>query len=239
MGLTELLSRRPGSLSGGEQQRVALGRALLSSPRLLLLDEPLSALDSHSKTQLIPYLEKTLQSLKIPALYVTHSADEVARLADNILLMTQGKVTGYGPLAEMLGQMDSPLTETDESFSVLRGAVHKSELTGLSTVVSQAGNAIHIPRSDQLSGSEVRIKIQARDVSLCLDKPEKSSILNILPAKVESLSEVSESGSRTVKLDLAGEALLATISDYSCQLLDLQPGQALYAQIKSAALVYR
>jgi len=196
-------------------------------------------LDIESKIQLIPYLENSLQAFKIPALYVTHSPDEVARLADNLLLMNKGRVEGYGPLHEMLGQVDSPLAITDDAFTVLRGEIASNGINGLSTITSAAGNAIHIPHNAQLAGSEVRIKIQAKDVSVCLERPEKTSILNILPAKVESLSEVLGSGNRTIKLDLSGEKLLAKISDYSCQQLQLQPGQELYAQIKSAALVYR
>lgn len=238
MGLKELLHRKATVLSGGEQQRVALGRALLSAPRLLLLDEPLSALDLESKAQLIPYLENALEVLDIPALYVTHSPDEVARLADNLLLMDKGRVGEYGQLHDMLGKIDSPLAATDEAFTVLRGRITSAELAGLTTITSQAGNSIHIPQNTREAGSEVRIKIQARDVSICLTQPEKTSILNILPAKVESLSEVVEGGNRTVKLDLAGEKLLAKISNYSCQQLQIKPGLSLFAQIKSAALVY-
>lgn len=239
MGLGGMLLRKGVELSGGEQQRVALARALFSTPTLLLLDEPLSALDIESKTQLIPYLENTLQALNIPALYVTHSPDEVARLADNLLLMDKGKVSGYGPLQDMLGQVDSPLGVTEDAFTVLRGKVIHPKLAGLTTIISAAGNSIHIPHNAQSAGSEVRIKIQAKDVSVCLDHPEKTSILNILPAIVESVSEVTITGNRTIKLDLSGEKLLAKISDYSCQQLQLQPGQSLFAQIKSAALVYR
>ncbi|MBL4820727.1 MAG: molybdenum ABC transporter ATP-binding protein [Gammaproteobacteria bacterium] len=238
LGLESLLQRPGAELSGGEQQRVAIGRALLCSPDLLLLDEPLSALDMGSKAKLIPFLESALQALEIPALYVTHSPDEVARLADNLLLMDQGRVRGFGPVADVLSRLDSPLAVTEEAFTVLRGQVGNQKLAGLTTITSQAGHAIHIPLNPREAGSEVRIKIQARDVSLCLERPEKTSILNILPATVENLSEVTSAGNRTVKLDLAGEKLLARVSDYSCQQLQLRPGQALFAQIKSAALVY-
>jgi molybdate transport system ATP-binding protein len=238
LGLEHLLSRRTQGLSGGEQQRVAIGRALLSNPALLLLDEPLSALDANSKKQLIPFLESTLQALEIPALYVTHSSQEVARLADNLLLMDGGEVKAIGPLQQMLGTLQSPLIEADEAFTVLKGVLGHESRTGLTTVTSEAGNLIHIPMSSRPSGSEVRIKIQASDVSVCILKPEKTSILNVLSAEVDEISNITSAGNKTVKLNLAGETLLAKISAYSCEQLQLRPGLVLYAQIKSAALVY-
>ena len=235
--LGPLLHREVKDLSGGEQQRVALGRALLSNPRLLLLDEPLAALDVTSKSRLIPFLENALHLLDIPAIYVTHSPEELVRLADYVVVMDKGCVVADGPLVEICTSLETPLAGLDDAFSVLKGQVVADRLPGLSTIQTLAGNLFHTPQSAAGSARQVRLKIQARDVSLSLERAHKSSILNILPATVEAVSEVSRMGNCTVKLNLDGDKLLARISDYSRQQLELKPGSRLYAQVKAAALL--
>jgi molybdate transport system ATP-binding protein len=237
LGLKDLLHRDPESLSGGEKQRVAIGRALLSKPSLLLMDEPLSGLDHGSRKSLMLFLEKTIQSLEIPVLYVSHSSDEIARLAANLVLMKDGLVSAYGAIAEVLVQVDSPFATSEEAFTVLECRVGEGEDLHISHIHSRGGETLRISKVRHGVGMPVRLRIQARDVSLCLTRPLHSSILNILPATVRALSRQVENGHRTVKLDIAGDNVLARVSEYSCQQLTICPGLELFAQIKSAALV--
>jgi molybdate transport system ATP-binding protein len=237
LALRSLLSRDVVMLSGGEQQRVAIGRALLAAPRLLLMDEPLSALDQEARQQLMSFLENIVQQLEIPVFYVSHSSEEIARLADNLVLMQAGRVTAYGSLNEVLGQVDSPLNELEEAFSVFQCRIASHQLPYLTSLKSKGDASLHIPRIDGALNSSVRLRIRARDVSLCLDQPSNSSILNILQGQVIDISKQVERGSRTVKLDIGGESLLARVSEYSVQQLALRPGLHLFAQIKSASLI--
>lgn len=239
LGLQDLLSRRPAGLSGGEIQRVALGRALLAQPRLLLMDEPLSALDQDGKSKLMSILEEFLQQVDIPVLYVTHSSDEVARLADNILLMAEGRVTASGPLQQVLGAVDKELSHNDTAFSVLEGRIASESLPGLSSVECGEGICLRLPQSGagRESGSRARLRIRARDVSICLEQPRGSSILNILPAVVEELAVQQQRGSRLLRLRIGDNQILSLLSEYSVQQLKLRAGQAVYAQIKSASLI--
>lgn len=234
-----LLLRDTLHLSGGERQRVSIARALASSPAMLLMDEPLSAVDESARGKLITLLEKVIQSLDIPVLYVTHSSDEIARLADNLVLMSEGRVSSYGPLAEVLGEVNSPLNLVDELFSVLRCHI-ESQSTGLLQILrSEGGQIIQIPHSDEIGADQqsVRLKVRARDVSVCLNEPVGSSILNIIPSRILDMSQHQSDGSRILKLDIRGESIMAKVSEYSVQQLKLQPGDSVFAQIKSAALL--
>lgn len=237
LDLHSLLPRDTRNLSGGERQRVAIGRTLLASPVMLLLDEPLTALDHHARRQLMSFLENMFQQLEIPVFYVSHSSEEIARLADNLILMQRGLVTAHGSLSEVLGQVDSPLNELDEAFSVLDCHIQSHELPHLTSVSSAGGATLHIPRVNGALHDRVRLRIRAHDVSLCLEHPSNSSILNIIHAQVTDISKQIEQGSRTVKLDIGGESLLARVSEYSVQKLKLRPGTRLYAQIKSVSLI--
>ncbi|MEX0965028.1 MAG: molybdenum ABC transporter ATP-binding protein [Pseudohongiellaceae bacterium] len=239
LDIEALLTRYPDGLSGGETQRVALGRALLAEPKLLLMDEPLSALEQNSRTKLMSLLEKFLQQLDIPVLYVTHSSEEVARLANNLVLLAGGSVTHSGTIGQVLGALDSDLSRSDSAFSVIEGQVSEKQLPGLICVECGAGIELQVPRSDggYESGARVRLRIRARDVSVCLEQPQRSSILNILPAIITEVGATADNGSRIVKLDIDGRALLSKISEYSVQHLGLREGQAVFAQIKSAALL--
>lgn len=241
--IEELLARYPEGLSGGEMQRVALGRALLAEPTLLLMDEPLSALDQNSRDSLMLILDKFLQHIDIPVFYVSHSSEEVARLADNLVLLADGKVTDHGPIQHVLGAVNGELSRSDTAFSVIEGRISPNRLPDLISIDCGSGIVLQVPDSPMLSGdrypsgSPVRIRIRARDVSLCLEQPQRSSILNILPAVITELAVAPYNGSRVVKLDIAGKQLLSKVSEYSTQQLGLRAGQSVFAQIKSAALI--
>lgn len=239
LGIEYLLSRYPDGLSGGEKQRIALGRALLAEPTLLLMDEPLSALDQTSKEKLMLFLEKFLQNIDIPIFYVTHSSEEVARLANNLLLMNNGRVIDHGSIHGVLGRVDGELSRSDSAFSVIEGHISSTQLPGLISINCSPNTVLQLPDSGTRyqSGSEVRLRIRARDVSLCLEQPKRSSILNILPAVITELAAEPHNGSRMIKLDMEGRQLLSKISDYSAQQLKLQVGQPVFAQIKSASLI--
>lgn len=237
LGLRQLLDRKPNSLSGGERQRVALGRALLSGPELLLLDEPLSALDAGARTKLMPFIENALHAYEIPAIYVTHSIDELARLADHVVLMEAGRVVASGSLRDSLTTLESGLTRIEEAFGVLHGQVVGSAVAGLSSVLTSGGRLMLLPDTGLPVGTPVRLRIQARDISICLERSEKTSILNILPVVIEAISSPGKSGNITLRLALGEETLLARISAHSCIQLGLQPGQQVFAQVKAAALI--
>ncbi len=239
LGVKSLLARSIQGLSGGEAQRVALGRAMLAEPKLLLVDEPLSALDQATRHQLMSFLENFFQQIDIPVFYVTHSTEEVARLADNLVLMNGGQISGYGPIQQVLGSIETVLSSGDAAFSVLEGKIAKQDLPSLTTVRSSCGIDLQIPEAGGASvlGRRVRLRIRARDVSLCLEQPKGSSILNILPAIISDMSTQPHEGSRIIKLDVAGEQLLSKVSEYSVQQLNLHKGLPVYAQIKSAALL--
>jgi molybdate transport system ATP-binding protein len=239
LGIESLLGRNPGGLSGGERQRVSMARALLTSPRLLLMDEPLSALDHRSKQDILPYLERLHDTLKIPVLYVSHSPDEVARLADQLVLLETGRVRAKGPAVELFARLDLPLALEDEASSVILGRVAAHDEPYGLTRVEIPGGSLSLARMDRAIGAAVRVRIHARDVSLALDEPGTSSILNILPAEIIGIREVSPS-QVLVKLRTtrAGRsALLARITRRSRDLLDLRPGKPVFAQVKAVALM--
>lgn len=239
IGVQGLLQRSSQELSGGEAQRVALGRALLSEPQLLLMDEPLSALDQASRYNLMSFLENLFENIEIPVFYVTHSTEEVARLADNLVLMNAGQVSDYGLIKQVLGRLDGGLSRSDVAFSVFQGQIEEQSLPGLTTVRCAGGVTLQLPRADQSleTGQRVRLRIRAKEVSVCLEQPKGSSILNILPATISDISELSYAGSRLIKLEVGEELLLSKVSEHSVKQLDLKKGQLVYAQIKSVALL--
>lgn len=204
---------------------------------MLLMDEPLSALDQKARIQLIFILEKIFQQIEIPILYVSHSSDEIARLAENLILMDKGRVVAHGELAQVLGRVDNPFSASDEAFSVLRCSVQSHDLPYLTTVASRGGAVLQVPKQSLDVGSTVSLRIRARDVSLCLQPAAQTSILNVLPATVLGLAAEVEQGSRAIQLDVAGENILARISEFSAQQLQLVPGKRVYAQIKSVSLL--
>jgi molybdate transport system ATP-binding protein len=238
LGIGHLLSRKPQRLSGGERQRVAIARALLTSPRLLLMDEPLSALDTRSKADILPYLERLHDELSIPVLYVSHSPDEVARLADHLVLMEQGRATAAGPVAEMMTRLDLAIAREQEAESILETTVaeHQPEYH-LSRLDFPGGNVMTRMLSAPV-GTRQRVRIHARDVSLALSAHSDSSILNLLPAKILEFAPLTE-WQVLVRLGLGPDAsipLLARITRRSAEQLALAPGKAVYAQVKSVVL---
>ena len=236
LGIGHLLERRPGQLSGGEKQRVAIARALAVSPRILLMDEPLSALDQTRKREIMPYLESLHDELKIPVFYVSHSPDEVARLADHLLLMQEGKVIASGAIGHMLTRIDLPLALGDDAEALVEGKVAGFDNEYNLTQVDFPGGRFTVSGKELPVGHPVRLRILARDVSLALGENENTSILNIFPAKVEALTSINPS-QMIVRLDTGGVPILSRITRKSAETLRLEPGKSLYAQVKSVALL--
>lgn len=237
LGISHLMDRKPDALSGGERQRVAIARALVTSPRLLLMDEPLAALDAQRKTELLPYLERLHQALDIPVLYVSHAIDEVARLAAHMVLMRDGRVLASGRTEDMLVRLDLPLAHGDAAASVVDGTVSGYDAHDHITTVQFAGGHLLLSTpAARRAGEPVRLRIQARDVSLTLMAQEGTSILNILPATVAQVSEDS-TGQCMVALDVGPTRLLARVTQRSALALALVPGKAVFAQVKGIAIV--
>jgi molybdate transport system ATP-binding protein len=237
LGLAALLDKRPQQLSGGERQRVAIARALLSSPRLLLLDEPLSSLDETSKAEILPHLEQLHDALSIPVIYVSHALSEVMRLADELVLIDDGRVRAAGALQELLTRADLPLAQLDGGGAVLEGTIEShDDLYHLSWVDIDAGR-LAIARKSLPIGHRVRVRIDGRDVSLALREPELTSISNILPATVLDLLPDRDPALVTVRLQIGSARLLARVTRRSVDQLRIVPGMALFAQIKSVALM--
>jgi molybdate transport system ATP-binding protein len=238
LGLAPLLDRAPSGLSGGERQRVAIGRALLSRPRLLLMDEPLSALDRAAREEILPFLEQVHARLSLPILYVTHDMSEVERLADEIVLMERGRVIGAGPLARIQSDPDLPLMRARDAAVSLEGEIIAFDPAyGLATL-AVAGGAFIAPAPHARVGERRRLRIMAGDVSLALSAPADSTILNISPARI---LDARPSGDHMIAVlglgaDGAGAHLIARVTRRSWDHLRLAPGLSLYAQVKGAAL---
>jgi molybdate transport system ATP-binding protein len=233
LGIGHLLDRRPGLLSGGEKQRVAIGRALLASPRLILMDEPLASLDDRRKAEIMPYIERLRDETKIPIVYVSHSVAEVARLATDIVVLDEGKVAASGQTSEILQRLDLlPEEERGEGGAVLEMQVAgRNEAFGMSTLISPAGE-IQVPELDAETGSTVRVRIRARDVIVATERPRGISALNILPGRIAEVSS-GDGHFADVLIDCSGEAVTARITRQSAEMLGLAPGLDVFAVIKS------
>lgn len=236
LGIGGLLNRRPASLSGGERQRVAIARALLTAPQLLLMDEPLAALDLKRKQEILPYLERLHDELSIPIIYVSHAPDEVARLADHLVLLDAGKVVASGLLTETLARADLPQTFADDAGVVIETVVAAHEADDL-TQLDFAGGSIYVGRRPEAIGHRLRCRIHARDVSLALEKPLTSSILNVFQGNVTAIAPTDTPGHVLVQLNLGTTPLLARITERSRKALNLQVGQQVWAQVKAVALL--
>jgi molybdate transport system ATP-binding protein len=219
---------------------VAVARALLTSPRLLLMDEPLAALDAAAREEILPYLERLHARLEIPVLYVSHSAPELLRLADHLVLLAAGRVRAAGPLAEVTTRLDLlPWGPEAELGVVIEAVVVGHDERFDLTYLDFAGGRLSLPRHDAAPGSRQRVRVLARDVSLALERPERTSVLNVFPARIVEISEIGETGGRQplVKLDAGGATLLAQVTRKSLFTLDLRPGVPVYAVIKGVALL--
>lgn len=236
LGIGQLLDRKPPQLSGGERQRVAIARALAVSPELLLMDEPLAALDVQRKQEILPYLESLHARLNIPVIYVSHSPDEVARLADHLVLMENGGVTASGPISEMLTRVDLPLARGNDAEALIEAEVAAHDETYGLTYLDFPGGRFTVARKDLPTGTQVRLRVIARDVSITLEQQQGTSILNIFPATVDEIVPTSAS-QVTVRLLAGGVPLLSRITRKSAALLELTPGKTVYAQAKSVALL--
>ncbi|MFU0880488.1 molybdenum ABC transporter ATP-binding protein ModC [Kluyvera cryocrescens] len=235
LGIEALLDRLPGSLSGGEKQRVAIGRALLTAPELLLLDEPLASLDIPRKRELLPYLQRLAREINIPMLYVSHSLDEILHLADKVLVLEGGQVKAFGNLEEVWGSsVMHPWLPQDQQSSILRVTVLEHHPHYAMTALALGDQHIWVNKLDKPLQSAVRVRIQATDVSLVLQPSQHTSIRNVLHAKV--LQCYDDNGQVEVQLDVSGRTLWARISPWARDDLAVKPGQWLYAQIKSVSI---
>lgn len=239
LGIGHLLQRSPAGLSGGERQRIAIARALLTGPQLLLMDEPLAALDLARKNEFMPYLERLTHELDIPVVYVSHAPDEVARLAHHIVAMETGRVVAAGPLAEVLSRVDLPIRLGEDAGVVLDGVVVERDVQWHLARIAFPGGCLWVRDGGQDKGTSVRIRILARDVSLALSPSADTSLLNSLPVVVDALGDESHPALALCRLKVGSgsSSLLARLTRRSAAALNLQPGQAVWAQIKAVALI--
>ncbi len=236
LGLGALMHRRPHELSGGELQRAGIARALVTSPRLLLLDEPLAALDAERKAELMPYLERLHRWLDIPMIYVTHAPDEVARLADHLVLMEAGRVIASGPVAEVLASGRSAALKGDRAGALVRAVVAGYDPHYQLLELAFDGGRLFLTGAARPIGEPVRLFVQARDVSLARSAAADSSVLNMIEATVSAIDDDAP-GQKMVRLDAAGAMLLARVTHRSCESLGLAPGQRVFAYVKGVAIV--
>jgi molybdate transport system ATP-binding protein len=235
LGIGDLLARRPANLSGGEKQRVAIGRALLAHPRLLVMDEPLASLDEARKAEILPYIERLRDETRIPIVYVSHQVAEVARLATTLVVLSEGRVAAMGPTAAIMGRIDLfPLTGRAEAGAILSTRVAEHDIRfGLTTLRAAAGD-LRVPYIDMRLGTRLRVRIRARDVMIALSPPDGLSALNVLPGIVAEVGR-ADGPIVEIRLDCAGEALVARLTRRSVETLGLEPGREVYAVIKSIA----
>lgn len=243
LGIAHLLEQSTDSLSGGERQRVAIARALLINPSLLLMDEPLAALDSARKREILPYLERLHQSLSIPIVYVTHSLEEVARLADHILVLEDGVITEQGPAMAVLSRLQSSLQDEEGSGAVLEVEVAEKDARWQLAKVTFPGGFLWLRDNGEALGARMRLRVSARDVSLSLSDNQDSSIVNRLPCTVTEIIEEADEAMALVGLKLGGlkpgaSKVIARVTRRSLHDLNLCPGMPVWAQIKSVAILH-
>ena len=238
MGIEAILARYPNQLSGGERQRIAIARALLIQPRLLLMDEPLAALDQQRKQEILPYLERLHKSFDIPILYVSHAMDEVARLADHILVLDKGKVVAEGPLTDVFSRIDLPQRLEEESGVILNGTVVEKDKQWQLMRIAFADSHIWLPDSGEALAQAVRIRILAKDVSLTLSNHQDTSIVNRIAVTVSAINSQQDNAMSLVRLTMGSEYLVAKMTQKSVHHLNLAQGMKVWAQIKSVALIH-
>ena len=236
LDITHLLLRRPEHLSGGERQRVAIARALVLKPQILLMDEPLASLDFKRKQEILPFLSRLHRELNIPVIYVTHSHQEVAQLADHLVMLSEGRVLASGPLAETLGRLDVALANEREAATVWAVEVIEHETDYQLTRVAVEDVSLSLQALPFEIGTALRIQILARDVSIALQASSATSILNIMPATVTGLVD-NQAGQVVVQLRVRSQPLLAHITRKSAVILGLQVGMSVFAQIKGSSIL--
>ncbi|MBK1850799.1 molybdenum ABC transporter ATP-binding protein [Marinobacter sp. 1-4A] len=238
LGLSHLLNRMPEKLSGGERQRVAIARALLTSPKLLLMDEPLSALDQSSKREIMPYLEALRDNLAIPMLYVSHSTAEVARLADHIVMMDKGQVIAQGPLQQIMARTDQPFGLEDDAGVILDATLAERDEQWHLCRADFAGGHLWLRADESLTiGQQIRVQVLARDISLALSEQADQSIQNILPATINEIATEVSPGTSMVRLLAGPTPFLSRLTSRAVHSLDIAPGQQVWMQVKSVAIV--
>lgn len=235
LALSPLLARAPKSLSGGEMQRVAIGRALLSNPRLLIMDEPLAALDQPRKDEILPFLERLRDEARVPMVYVSHSVPEVARLATTVAVLDAGRLAAFGAVSEVLQHADLlPAQERGEAGAVIEAVVDAATPPPGLLLARSAGNVWQAPAQPLAPGTRLRLRVRARDVMIALSPPEGISALNILPGRIVELRR-DVPGGVDVLIDCGGDRLVARLTAVSAERLKLAPGLAVHAVIKAVA----
>jgi molybdate transport system ATP-binding protein len=239
LGIRALLRRTPRTLSGGERQRVAIGRALLAQPRILLMDEPLAALDVPRKAEILDYIERLRDQLHIPIVYVSHSVPEITRLADTVVVLSDGKCLAVGDVDAVMGRLDLKLAiDRYEAGSLIDARVTAHDAEHQMTTLAFDGGELTVPHLDVIIGERVRARIRARDVSLAVQRPMEISILNILPGNVTFIDD--EAGPVVdVQLAVGSATLTARITRRSFQQLGIRSGQELYALVKAVSFDQR
>jgi molybdate transport system ATP-binding protein len=237
LGIGDLLHRRPQQLSGGERQRVAIARAIATRPQLLLLDEPLASLDLARRREILPWLERLRDELSMPMLYVTHSADEVARLADQLVVLERGRITASGPVAQVMSSIVNPVLDAEDTGALLTGQVAQLDAQWHLARVDFAGGSVWIRDTGLRPGQAVRIRILARDVSIASTEPRNSSIQNQLPCTIDSISADTHPSQALVRLRCGDSVLLARITRRAVEALALTESRPVWAQVKSVALI--
>lgn len=237
LGIGQLLDRKPDRLSGGERQRVGIARALAVGPRLLLMDEPLASLDHKRKQEILPYLERLHDELDIPILYVSHSPEEVARLADHLVVMEGGRVTADGPLTEILARIDLPIRLGDEVGVVLEATVGERDDVWHLTKVDFPGGSLWTRDRGIPVGRRVRVRVLARDVSLARQQPVESSIQNVFRGRVEAVADDEHPGSALAQVKVGSSTLVARLTKRGAAAIGMAPGQELWVQVKSVVLM--
>jgi molybdate transport system ATP-binding protein len=237
LGIGHLLDRRPDSLSGGERQRAAIARALAVSPKILLMDEPLAALDLARKQEILPYLERLHDELEIPILYVSHSPDEVARLADRIVALDHGRAVAEGPLAEILARLDLPIRLGEDVGVVIDARIGARDEAWHLIRADFGGGELWVRDTGLPLGHHVRVRILARDVSLSLAHQADTSILNLLPGTVTAMSDDSHPALSLIRVEVGGTPIVARVTNRSASGLELTLGRPVWVQIKAAALI--
>ena len=237
LGIGHLLHRHPGSLSGGERQRVAIARALATQPRLLLLDEPLAALDLARRQEILPWLERMRDELRMPMLYVTHSADEVARLADHLVMLANGSIMASGPVQDMLARVQSPVIVGEDAGVLLRGTVVQRDAHWHLSQVAFPGGYLWVRDNENAVGQPVRLRVLARDVSITTDEIKNTSIQNHIKGQIDTIADDVHPSQALVRIRFGESILVARVTRKSISTLSLHIGDDIWAQVKSVAVI--